>query len=78
MSAQEQKSLQELKVLITATFSCVGYLRDLFGESCFEDDFHEEIALKKIRRGASPETDTLLDWIELGVMDALSKKYVIS
>ena len=76
-TAQELQSLQELKVLITSTFSCVGYLRDLFSESCFEDDVHADISLKRMRRGASSQTDSLLDWIELGIMDAITKKYVI-
>ena len=51
--------------------------RDLFGEECFENDKFADIALKKLKRNINPDADVLLDWIEHGITDALTRKYVI-
>lgn len=67
-----------MKHLISTTFSCIGYLRDLFDENCFEDHFLCELSLKRLRRGTSPEVDALLNWIEFGIFDALEKRYLKS
>lgn len=65
-----------MKHLISTSFSCIGYLRDLFEEKNFTDHFLCDLALKRLARGMSPEADTFLDWIELGIYDALDKKYL--
>ena len=66
---------------------------DLFDEDCFEDhriSGHwrtcacaqadvplSEMTLKMFKRGRNHQADTLLDWLEKGCYDALSKKYVM-
>ena len=65
-----------MKHLLSTSFSCIGYLRDLFEEKNFTDHFLCDLALKRLARGISPEADTFLDWIELGIYDALDKKYL--
>ncbi|KGG50113.1 hypothetical protein DI09_89p70 [Mitosporidium daphniae] len=72
----EGQSLALMKHLISTSFSCIGYLRDLFEEKNFTDHFLCDLALKRLARGMSPEADTFLDWIELGIYDALDKKYL--
>eukprot|EP00917_Polyrhabdina_sp_WS-2016_P009865 GHVP01021660.1.p1 GENE.GHVP01021660.1~~GHVP01021660.1.p1 ORF type:complete len:465 (+),score=80.48 GHVP01021660.1:1084-2478(+) len=69
-------SLKQTQQLVLATFSCIGYLRELFPEDAFEEKKMGEMSLKKIKRGVRKETDVFVDWIEKGCFDALSKGYL--
>lgn len=66
----------QIQDMIISTFGTVGYLRNLFPENNFEDVNVAGLSLKKIKKGISAEADTVLDWIEQGVFDALEKKYL--
>jgi hypothetical protein len=48
----------------------------LFPEESFQDHKVAGMSLKKFRRGKDQRSDQLLDWIERGCFDALSKKYL--
>ncbi len=72
----EAQSLVLIQQLILTTFSCVGYLRDLFDDSCFDVLTLDDLSLKKLKRNKSKEADMMLDWIERGCFDAIEKKYL--
>lgn len=61
---------------MSTSFSCIGYLRDLFEEKNFTDHYLCDLTLKRLSRGISSEADTFLDWIEQGIFDALDKKFL--
>eukprot|EP00923_Selenidium_pygospionis_P004380 GHVN01007028.1.p2 GENE.GHVN01007028.1~~GHVN01007028.1.p2 ORF type:complete len:478 (+),score=53.10 GHVN01007028.1:2-1435(+) len=71
-------SLQQTQQLVMTTFSCIGYLRDLFPEEAFEECKVADMSLRKIQRGCVSEADQFMDWIEKGCFDALAKKYLRS
>lgn len=50
--------------------------REFFGEDAFVDCKVGDLVLKQIYRGATQGADTLVDWIEHGVQDALRHKYL--
>ncbi|OIR59167.1 MAG: meiosis-specific protein HOP1 [Amphiamblys sp. WSBS2006] len=67
-------SLKQTQQLLMTTFSCIGYLRDLFPESAFEECRMGDMTLKRIRRGHAAEADAFVDWFEKGCFDAMEKR----
>ncbi|EPZ33793.1 DNA-binding HORMA domain-containing protein [Rozella allomycis CSF55] len=76
VDVEMQQSLALSQELISTTFGCVCYLRDLFPEDAFEERKVNDLSIKAIKRGVSKVSDTFLDWIEKGCFDALKKKYL--
>ncbi|KAJ3308947.1 DNA binding protein [Boothiomyces sp. JEL0838] len=50
----------------------------LFPEDAFETKGIDGVAIKTLKRGFTSESNCLLDWIEVGVFDALERKYLKS
>ncbi|OZJ03389.1 hypothetical protein BZG36_04002 [Bifiguratus adelaidae] len=50
--------------------------RSLFPEENYRNEEIEALPVKTLQRGYSQEADTLLDWMELGIFDALERKYL--
>lgn len=73
-----QQSLKQAQELLSASFNCISYLRELFPESAFVPDRTNGLELKKLAKGASTKTDRLLEWIEKGCGDALERQYLKS
>ncbi|KAK9471202.1 HORMA domain-containing protein [Dipodascopsis tothii] len=79
-AAQSQDMVQ---TLMGAAFGCLTFLRGLFADDNYIDERfvavggpRDHVRLKKLVRGRSTEADTLLDWLERGVYDALDRRYL--
>ncbi|ORM41402.1 HORMA domain-containing protein 1 [Babesia sp. Xinjiang] len=70
-----QESANVLRNFVKVGVSSITYLRNLFVESAFEDTVIGGLQLKRLTR-AIPESAALLDWIEDGVFDAMSREYL--
>lgn len=57
-----------------ASVSSIAYLRELFPDKAFEADRSMGLELKRLLRGRQENVDTLLDWLDKGVGDALARK----
>ncbi len=55
-------SLLQTQQLILTIFSSVGYLRDLFPENSFTDNFIVGMKLKKFKKSVDTNTDIFLEW----------------
>jgi hypothetical protein len=73
----EQSQIQT-KELLQATFSCVSYLRDLFGDDCYQESRIGNIQIKKLRRTKNGRVNTFIDWLEKGCYDAIERKFLRS
>lgn len=83
-------SQQLIQTMIEASFGCILYVRGLFPDDNFSEERYNQKSNKssisansgtrimKIKRGFSEEADLLLDYLNQGVYDALSKKYLRS
>ncbi|KAG4304964.1 hypothetical protein PORY_001639 [Pneumocystis oryctolagi] len=83
-------SQQLIQTMIEASFGCILYVRGLFPDDNFSEERYNQklnkpstpmnsgTRIMKIKRGFSEEADLLLDYLNQGVYDALSKKYLRS
>ncbi|KAG4301612.1 hypothetical protein PCK1_002097 [Pneumocystis canis] len=83
-------SQQLIQTMIEASFGCILYVRGLFPDDNFSEERYNQKPSKssipansgtrimKIKRGFSEEADLLLDYLNQGVYDALSRKYLSS
>ncbi|KAG4301694.1 hypothetical protein PCANB_001869 [Pneumocystis canis] len=83
-------SQQLIQTMIEASFGCILYVRGLFPDDNFSEERYNQKPTKssipansgtrimKIKRGFSEEADLLLDYLNQGVYDALSRKYLSS
>ncbi|KAL0235057.1 hypothetical protein GEMRC1_001639 [Eukaryota sp. GEM-RC1] len=69
------QSLTLVRNLMRTAISSVCYLRNLFPEDCFEDRPLAGLTIKSLL-SSSPEAKTIVSWLELGVFEALQKKYL--
>ncbi|PWN23194.1 hypothetical protein BCV69DRAFT_297142 [Microstroma glucosiphilum] len=80
----QQESLQTVKDLIEISIGSFTYLRDIFPEDCYKNHIcksanpKSNVTTKKLARGSFAAVDKLLDYLELGVYDALEKRYLSS
>ncbi|KAI9352138.1 HORMA domain-containing protein [Obelidium mucronatum] len=72
------ESLQLVQNLLRSSFAAISYLRGLFPEDSFEDVCLNGMKLKKLKRGASDDVNSLNEWLEKGCFEALEKKYLKS
>lgn len=75
MVSQEQ-SLAITKKVLRSSLGCIMYLRGMFPDEAFEDDNEHQVRIKRLVRGQHSEADLLLDWLEHGIFDALSRQYL--
>eukprot|EP00923_Selenidium_pygospionis_P058039 GHVN01101824.1.p1 GENE.GHVN01101824.1~~GHVN01101824.1.p1 ORF type:complete len:180 (-),score=13.41 GHVN01101824.1:998-1480(-) len=71
----EVQSLMLLRNTVRTAISCIAYLRNLFEESAFEDRNVSGLQLKLLRPH-NPEAETILSWLEDGVLQAIEAKYL--
>ncbi|CDK24666.1 unnamed protein product [Kuraishia capsulata CBS 1993] len=86
ITAQQSEKLVQSTLLVS--LGCIAYLRGLFNEKAFEDrplrpiggqDFENNkrfIPTKVLVRGINEDIDLLLDWLEIGVFDAINKRFL--
>ncbi|KAF8939608.1 HORMA domain-containing protein 1 [Dissophora ornata] len=72
----QQQSLSITKKLLRTSFGCIAYLRNFFPEENFEDGKEGDVRVKIVKRGYSVEADSLVNWLEGGIFDALVKNYL--
>jgi meiosis-specific protein len=72
----KQQSLTLTKNLLLATIGSIAYVRMLFPEDNFLTKGLDGIAVKTLKQNVSIEANTLLEWIEKGVFDAIQKQYL--
>ncbi|KAI9234923.1 MAG: DNA-binding protein [Podila humilis] len=70
------QSLAITKKVLRSSLGCIMYLRGMFPEEAFEDDNEHQVRVKRMVRGQNSEADILLDWLENGIFDALSRQYL--
>jgi hypothetical protein len=73
MNMQSQIHLQ---TLVSTTFSCITYLRNIFTEECFETIHIQNIPLKRIKK--NQKTALLLSLLEKGIYETIKLKYLRS
>eukprot|EP01105_Mastigella_eilhardi_P028073 TRINITY_DN9020_c0_g1_i5.p1 TRINITY_DN9020_c0_g1~~TRINITY_DN9020_c0_g1_i5.p1 ORF type:complete len:477 (-),score=136.57 TRINITY_DN9020_c0_g1_i5:59-1489(-) len=71
----EQQSMSLMRNLLRTSLSCLTYLRHLFPEDCYEDKVLAGVHIKSLQ-GVNAESALLVKWLEEGVFDALTKKYL--
>ncbi|KAJ3318026.1 hypothetical protein HDV06_000876 [Boothiomyces sp. JEL0866] len=71
-----QQSLCLVQNLVKATIGSIAYIRMLFPEDAFETKGIDGVAIKTLKRDFTSESNCLLDWLEIGVFDALERKYL--
>jgi hypothetical protein len=82
MQQQQQQTINKLqsltltKNLLLATIGSIAYVRMLFPEDNFLTKGLDGIAVKTLKQNVSLEANTLLEWIERGVFDAIQKQYL--
>jgi hypothetical protein len=64
-----------MKNLIRTALSSIAYLRDLFPEDCFSEKRLTGVKVKTLLP-ESLEARLLIQWMEVGVFDALKKGYL--
>ncbi|CAG8550987.1 12511_t:CDS:10, partial [Ambispora leptoticha] len=72
----QTQSLTIVKQLLKTSLSSITYLRGLFPEENYEDFQVGSLALKHLKRDYSREANSLLDWLETGIFDALTHQYL--
>jgi len=72
----EVQSATLVRNVIRSSISSIAYLRYLFPENCFNDAQIAGIKIKSLVPGSSPEIESLMHWVEMGVFDALEKHYL--
>jgi hypothetical protein len=76
VTINKQQSLTLTKNLLLATIGSIAYVRMLFPEDNFLTKGLDGIAVKTLKQNVSLEANTLLEWIEKGVFDAIQKQYL--
>lgn len=71
----EVQSLSLMRNLLRTAISSISYLRHLFPEDCFADKSLAGIHIKSLLP-QNGEAATLCKWLEEGVFEALSRKYL--
>ncbi|KAL0213311.1 hypothetical protein RCL1_006937 [Eukaryota sp. TZLM3-RCL] len=74
-SVTQVQSLTLVRNLMRTAISSVCYLRNLFPEDCFEDRPLAGLTIKSLLSNVT-EAKTIVSWLELGVFEALQKKYL--
>jgi len=72
----QEQSLAIAKKVLRSSLGCIMYLRGIFPDEAFEDDNEHQVRIKRMTRGQNSEADLLLDWLEHGIFDALSRQYL--
>ncbi|KAF9333473.1 DNA binding protein [Podila minutissima] len=72
----QEQSLAITKKVLRSSLGCIMYLRSMFPDEAFEDDNEHQVRIKRLVRGQHSEADLLLDWLEHGIFDALSRQYL--
>eukprot|EP01117_Protostelium_nocturnum_P008328 TRINITY_DN2976_c0_g1_i1.p1 TRINITY_DN2976_c0_g1~~TRINITY_DN2976_c0_g1_i1.p1 ORF type:complete len:400 (-),score=132.39 TRINITY_DN2976_c0_g1_i1:839-2038(-) len=72
---QQSHSLVMMRNLIRTAISSIVYIRGVFDEDNFGDRILAGLRVKSLKP-KTEEGKTLCDWLEEGVFDALSKKYL--
>ncbi|KAG0327175.1 DNA binding protein [Podila horticola] len=72
----QEQSLAITKKVLRSSLGCIMYLRGMFPDKAFEDDNTHQVRIKRLVRGKHSEADMLLDWLEHGIFDALSRQYL--
>lgn len=62
--------------ILLASLSCLTYLRELFDEKCYNNTTLCGVTIKQLKRNSSSASDRFLDWIEIGVFDAIKLGYL--
>ncbi|KAI8610236.1 DNA-binding protein [Chytriomyces sp. MP71] len=75
-TASVTESLQLTQNLLRSSIATISYLRGLFPEDHFDDSRFNGMGLKRMKRGASPRMDALVESLESGCFDALQKGYL--
>ncbi|KAG0028041.1 HORMA domain-containing protein 1 [Podila clonocystis] len=75
-AVSQEQSLAITKKVLRSSLGCIMYLRGVFPETVFEDDNEHQVRIKRLIRGQHPEADLLLNWLEHGIFDALSRQYL--
>lgn len=82
---QSEKTIIDVLLM---SISCIAFLRGFFTDNHFSDDKFTApnsngsnnnknyIKIKKLKKGISPKADTILNWINISIADALHKKYL--
>eukprot|EP01087_Luapelamoeba_hula_P014369 TRINITY_DN4198_c1_g1_i1.p1 TRINITY_DN4198_c1_g1~~TRINITY_DN4198_c1_g1_i1.p1 ORF type:complete len:370 (-),score=72.76 TRINITY_DN4198_c1_g1_i1:105-1214(-) len=71
----QEQSMTLMRNLLRTTVSSICYLRHIFPEECFHDKQLCGINIKSLVP-RMPEVSTLCNWLEEGLFDALTKKYL--
>ncbi|KAJ5066293.1 horma domain-containing protein [Anaeramoeba ignava] len=72
----ENQSMTLVRNILRTTISSIAYLRYLFPEENFYDRSIAGINIKSLQPLGNSEAKQLCDWLEYGVFDALSKKFL--
>ncbi|KAF0521017.1 HORMA domain-containing protein 1 [Gigaspora margarita] len=72
----QTQSLTIVKQLLKTSLSSITYLRGLFPEDNYEDYQVGSLILKHLKRDYSQEANSLLDWLEAGIFDALDHQHL--
>ncbi|KAG0077561.1 DNA binding protein [Podila epicladia] len=72
----QEQSLAITKKVLRSSLGCIMYLRGMFPDEAFEEDSVHQVRIKRLVRGQHSEADLLLDWLEHGIFDALSRQYL--
>ncbi|KAG0038890.1 DNA binding protein [Podila clonocystis] len=75
-AVSQEQSLAITKKVLRSSLGCIMYLRAVFPDEAFEDDNEHQVRIKRLIRGQHPEADLLLNWLEHGIFDALSRQYL--
>ncbi|CAG8472663.1 1663_t:CDS:10 [Paraglomus occultum] len=72
------QSLTIIHQLLKTSLSSITYLRGLFPEETYENYQIGSLVLKNLKRDCNREANSLLDWLEKGIYDALHRHYLRS